>query len=220
MRHLEKLVGESPHQYKAWLLYLLRSSRQSVKTAAESLRGDTEIPEFWKGVIRDGQAEIHQVVHALAAYKKTDEWKARDKSLDEPEVPRPKDAGKVSPEWKRGITLKVVEYPPGINDPDEWIQKKGSASWKKAVENATPIMEWAIKKALANETKPYDLGAINRITESVFNLLCHRPIHEQEYYIYSLSADIGISPKALSARMWEVVLAKYGKQVHVRKVSL
>lgn len=104
---------------------------------------------------------------------------------------------------KVGVDLMIISMPDGSKDPDELI-KKDTSLWKKAIESATPAIEWILKQYSIREDLTTALGK-RKFTTIALNIV--RMLDdsvEQEYYLNKISKYSGTSLEAVRQKMLNI----------------
>lgn len=66
----DKLYAEKPRDYQLFLLHHIKGSRKLIVQSNIALKGYTEIPDFWYGIIEQEQAELKGLIKLLTEAKR------------------------------------------------------------------------------------------------------------------------------------------------------
>lgn len=100
------------------------------------------------------------------------------------------------------IELKVADLGEA-KDPDELIQQD-VAAWQSTLDNALPVIEYLMAKALEGEQRPYDRPAIQRVLTAVLPAIKFRPDIDQDYYAEQLSVALGVTKASITKQLKEL----------------
>lgn len=112
-----------------------------------------------------------------------------------------------------GNTVRVVSFS-GAKDPDEYILKKGSESFRKLLTEARESVEYRLLK-LRQQYDIYDVGQkISFLNEAAAILAEIESEMAREVYIRRLSAETDITAEAIRAEVLKLAYYKTKKQVN------
>lgn len=117
----------------------------------------------------------------------------------------------------RDVELKMVDLGEH-KDPDELITKDAKA-WAECVKNAEPVIDFLLKRALAEHESPYDRQAIRGILDEVLPALRFRQALDQDFYSEQLANTLGIERDSIKQRLKELTGADQPAKTAIETVA-
>lgn len=103
---------------------------------------------------------------------------------------------------KVGVELLIVSLPSSAKDPDELV-KQDVALWQKAIDEASPVVDWLIDQYMARENMDSPSGK-RRFTSAVLQVIrLLEDAVEQDHYLQKIVSLTGISLDALQEKLSE-----------------
>jgi DNA primase len=205
-----KIAGEGPKYVntresavfsKRALLYGWRQSEHTLRTQQQVV-----LVEGYLDVIAAHRAGVTQAVAALGTAFTPQHAALCARLAKEAVVLLDSDAagtrGSIESTLKllqQGLKVKIATLPHN-EDPDSWVRKAGTESFKQAVQQATPALEHAIAQAFAKtslsiEEKVHTALGLQPLLSALQNGL------ERDLYTAHIAQRVGVSPEQLKKHL-------------------